>query len=40
MGVFGVHFGDPRFLLDIPNPEEAAALDRHKFQVEDFTASV
>ncbi|KAJ7695257.1 hypothetical protein B0H14DRAFT_3530273 [Mycena olivaceomarginata] len=36
MGVFGVHFGDPRFLLGIPHPEEAAAPDGYEFQVEDF----
>ncbi|KAF7372585.1 hypothetical protein MVEN_00121300 [Mycena venus] len=36
MGVFGVHFGNPRFLLGIPSPEEAAAPDGYKFQVEDF----
>jgi hypothetical protein len=36
MGVFGVHFGDPRFLLGIPSPEEAAAPDGYNFQMRDF----
>ncbi|KAJ7123792.1 hypothetical protein C8R43DRAFT_1135844 [Mycena crocata] len=36
MGVFGAHFGDPRFLLDIPSPEKAAAPDGHRFQIGDF----
>ncbi|KAJ7450349.1 hypothetical protein FB451DRAFT_1410342 [Mycena latifolia] len=36
MGVFGVHFGDPYVLLDIPSPEEATAPDRYKFRMGDF----
>ncbi|KAJ6451721.1 hypothetical protein C8R47DRAFT_1229726 [Mycena vitilis] len=36
MGVFGVHYGDPDFLLDIPSPEKAAAPDGYNFDAEDF----
>ncbi|KAJ7793986.1 hypothetical protein B0H14DRAFT_2622356 [Mycena olivaceomarginata] len=36
MGVFGVHFGDPHFLLRIPSQEEAVAPDGYKFQLDDF----
>ncbi|KAJ7807448.1 hypothetical protein B0H14DRAFT_3483265, partial [Mycena olivaceomarginata] len=36
MGVFGVHFGDPHFLLCIPSQEEAVAPDGYKFQLDDF----
>ncbi|KAJ7731656.1 hypothetical protein B0H16DRAFT_1733224 [Mycena metata] len=36
MGVFGVHFGDPRFLLEIPGPEHATAPDAYSFRKGDF----
>ncbi|KAJ7036003.1 hypothetical protein C8F04DRAFT_1258368 [Mycena alexandri] len=36
MGVFGVHFGDPRFLLNIPRPEDATAPDGYSFRKGDF----
>ncbi|KAK7044607.1 hypothetical protein R3P38DRAFT_3176855 [Favolaschia claudopus] len=36
VGIFGVHYGDPRFLLDIPLPSEAAAPDGYRFNNEDF----
>ncbi|KAK6988358.1 hypothetical protein R3P38DRAFT_3332056 [Favolaschia claudopus] len=36
LGIFGVHYGDPRFLLDIPLPSEAAAPDGYRFNNEDF----
>ncbi|KAF8200487.1 hypothetical protein K438DRAFT_653774 [Mycena galopus ATCC 62051] len=35
-GVFGVHFGDPLFLLDIPHPKEATAPDGYNFRMGDF----
>ncbi|KAJ7744350.1 hypothetical protein B0H16DRAFT_1727293 [Mycena metata] len=40
MGVFGVHFGDPRFLLDIPRPEHAATPDVDNFRHGDFKRPV
>ncbi|KAJ7736278.1 hypothetical protein B0H16DRAFT_1730865 [Mycena metata] len=36
MGVFGVHFGDPHFLLNIPKPENATAPDAYSFRKGDF----
>ncbi|KAJ7429187.1 hypothetical protein B0H11DRAFT_2266688 [Mycena galericulata] len=36
MGVFGVHYGEPRFLLDIPRPEKASAPDGYNFRPGDF----
>ena len=35
-GIFGVHYGDPDFLLDIPKPEEAPAPESPKFGRDDF----
>ncbi|KAJ7020524.1 hypothetical protein C8F04DRAFT_1274998 [Mycena alexandri] len=36
MGVFGVHFGDPYFLLNIPEPKNATAPDAYSFRKGDF----
>ncbi|KAJ7128013.1 hypothetical protein C8R44DRAFT_733402 [Mycena epipterygia] len=36
MGVFGVHFGDPCFLLGIPRPEESIAPNGYSFRMGDF----
>ncbi|KAK7015660.1 hypothetical protein R3P38DRAFT_2786602 [Favolaschia claudopus] len=36
LGVFGVHYGDPSFLLDIPPPSKATAPDGYKFNDGDF----
>ncbi|KAK7039837.1 hypothetical protein R3P38DRAFT_2514879 [Favolaschia claudopus] len=36
LGVFGAHYGDPNFLLDIPPPSEATAPDGYKFNDGDF----
>ncbi|KAJ7732816.1 hypothetical protein B0H14DRAFT_2639770 [Mycena olivaceomarginata] len=36
LGVFGVHFGDPNFLLDIPRPENAVAPGGYEFGADDF----
>ncbi|KAJ7648913.1 hypothetical protein B0H17DRAFT_1147869 [Mycena rosella] len=36
MGIFGVHFGDPRFLLGIPLPAESTAPDAYNFRMGDF----
>ncbi|KAK6989032.1 hypothetical protein R3P38DRAFT_2572320, partial [Favolaschia claudopus] len=36
LGVFGAHYGDPNFLLDIPPPSEATAPDGYKLNDGDF----
>ncbi|KAK6987632.1 hypothetical protein R3P38DRAFT_3332483 [Favolaschia claudopus] len=36
LGIFGVHYGDPSFLLDIPPPSKATAPDGYRFHDGDF----
>ncbi|KAK6966508.1 hypothetical protein R3P38DRAFT_3337916 [Favolaschia claudopus] len=36
LGIFGVHYGDPSFLLDIPPPRKATAPDGYRFNDGDF----
>ncbi|KAJ6476555.1 hypothetical protein DFH09DRAFT_1108854 [Mycena vulgaris] len=37
LGVFGVHYGDPKFLLHIPRPENAVSPEGYKFRKGDFS---